>query len=69
MIAFIPRIPAGLTTQGYSIMNYQVNFSGNKTEKFTIQCPFWQHDYIVMFQAGTKQVHRQIKIARFNFMN
>jgi len=66
-IAVSPRVPAHLNTQEYSIRNYQINFSNSKTETFTVQCPFWQYDYIVMFRVGTEQAHRQIKMARFNF--
>lgn len=68
-IAVSPQVPARLNTQEYPIRNYQFNFSDNKTEKFTIQCPFWQYDYIIMFRVGTEQAHRRIKMPRFNFSN
>ena len=42
------------------ISNYQINFSNSKNELFTIEFPYWNRDYIVLFQAGTEQVHRRI---------
>jgi hypothetical protein len=67
-IAISPHIPDGVDLpQGfqYPVLTYEIVFTNSKKEVFTIQCPYLNMDYIILFQVGTEQAYRIIWLPRF----